>query len=255
MRIQCAGFYRTLLAVTTALVVTGNAAGSAETDFNQANQLYEKGQYGPAALAYKKIADAGPVSPALLFNEGNAWFKAGKVGLAITAYRQAENLDPRNPDIKANLRFARDQVKDSHLSQKPRWLRWVSFLSLNEWSVLFSISSAGWFVLLGLRKWKGSLKNTFSGYTASLGLLSLGLAAALGLAVQQRLVGKTSVVILPEAVIRRGPYEESQSYFTATDGTEFVVLEERGDWVEVMDGSQRIGWVPRKELNIIRGGA
>ena len=81
------------------------------------------------------------------------------------------------------------------------------------------------------------------------------LAVALGLAARQHLMGKTSIVILPEAVIRRGPYDESQSFFTAPDGAEFLVLEERGDWVEVMDGSQRIGWVPRNELSLLRGGA
>jgi tetratricopeptide (TPR) repeat protein len=237
-----------------AFLIPGKAAAGIGEDFNWASQLYEKGSYAEAAGACQKIIDQGAVSSALLFNLGNARFKAGKTGLAVAAYRQAEDLAPRDPDIRANLRFVRDQVKASRLSPAPWWRRWAFSLTLNEWSVLFSIAAAAWFVLLGLRTWNSALEAASSGYTAALAVIALGLAAGLGLAADRQLIEKTSVVVLPEAVIRRGPYADSQSYYTAPDGTEFIVIEERSGWVEVMDGAGRTGWAPRDEMAILPGG-
>ncbi len=53
-------------------------------------------------------------------------------------------------------------------------------------------------------------------------------------------------MIVPEAVARRGPMEESQSAFTAHDGTEMMVLCGTGDWLQVTDAARHIGWVRQK---------
>jgi Flp pilus assembly protein TadD len=68
-------------------------------------------QIREAAAAYEQILTNGAVSPALYFNLGNAHFKAGQLGRAIAAYRQAERLTPRDPDVRANLQFARNRVQ------------------------------------------------------------------------------------------------------------------------------------------------
>ncbi len=246
------------LALALGLMLAGparaQAEGGLEAAFTQANQLYEKGNYSAAAAAYEKLAAGGRVSAALLFNEGNAWFKSGKTGQAIAAYRAALEISPRDPDIKANLRFARDQVKTTRPPRPSKWLRWVRLLTLNEWSVAFSTAVAGWFALLILRTAQPSLKPALGGYTGGLGIASLGVAVGLAFAARQDLVDATAVVILPEAVIRHGPFDESKSYFTVPDGAELAFVESRGDWVEVMDGSRRLGWVPRREVAILKGG-
>ena len=251
-RVWRAGFLG--LALALGLVASGRAAEGLEAGFNQANQLYEKGNYAAAAAAYQKLAAGGRVSAALLFNEGNAWFKAGKMGQAIAAYREAGELAPRDPDIRANLRFAREQVKSSKPPISTKWLRWSRFLTLNEWSATFALATAAWFVLLILRTARPAWKAALGGYTAAAGLLSLGFAGTLAVAARLDLVERTVVVILPEAVVRHGPVEESQSYFTAPDGAELLLVDERGDWVEVADGAGRVGWVPGREVVVVRGG-
>src|SRR5689334_17765004 len=95
--------------------------------FDAANKLYEQGKYAEGAGAYEKILQTGTASPALYFNLGNAFFKSGQIGRAIIAYRQAQRLTPRDPDVRANLQFARNQVQGPTLAAS-RWERWLGAL-------------------------------------------------------------------------------------------------------------------------------
>ncbi len=220
--------------------------------FTQANRLYEEGKYTQAAAAYEKIMRTGTVSPALYFNLGNAWLKAGQIGRAVCAYRQAEILTPRDPDIRANLQIARSQAGDNTPALPgSRWTRWIGRLTLNEWTVAASAAAALFFLVLTAREIWPALKKSGAALTAVLGLASLGLAACLGLAVDQRLIEKSSVVIVSEAVVRRGPLPESQSVFTVHDGAELLVLESDGDWLQVSDAANHIGWLNQKEVALL----
>src|SRR5262249_50947196 len=98
--------------------------------FDAANKLYEQGKFNEAASAYEKLVQSGQVSAALYFNLGNAFFKAGQVGRAIAEYRRAEQLTPRDPDLRANLQFARKQIQGPTLAAS-RWHDWLGKLSLN----------------------------------------------------------------------------------------------------------------------------
>ena len=57
----------------------------------------------------------------------------------------------------------------------------------------------------------------------------------------------TAIVIAREATVRAGPLEESQSAFTANDGAELRVLDRKDDWLQVTDGTSRIGWLRREQ--------
>ena len=83
---------------------------SADARFDTANKLYAQSKFKEAATAYNQLIEEGSISPALYFNLGNAFFKSGQIGRAIGAYRQAEEMSPRDPDVRANLQFARNLV-------------------------------------------------------------------------------------------------------------------------------------------------
>ena len=90
-----------LLAVSPALAEDPSAL------FDAGNKLYEQGKYGEAAAAYLRLLERGDRSAAVYFNLGNACFKSGQIGRAILAYREAARVTPRDPDLRANLQFAR----------------------------------------------------------------------------------------------------------------------------------------------------
>jgi tetratricopeptide (TPR) repeat protein len=227
----------------------GARAESAAGPFDQANKLYEEGQYAPAAAAYEKMTQAGQVSAAVYFNLGNAWFKAGQVGRAICAYRRAGELAPRDPDVRANLQFARSQPGlGAPALPGSRWTRWTALLTLNEWTGLASAFVALYFVVLTARQIWPAWKKSSAGLAAGLAAAGAGWLVCLGLALDARFGAESSVVIVPEAVVRRSPLEESPSVFTARDGAELLVLDSKDGWLEVADAASHSGWVPQDEV-------
>jgi SH3-like domain-containing protein len=75
----------------------------------------------------------------------------------------------------------------------------------------------------------------------------LGVAAAIHFSMQ------TAVVVAPEVTARSGPFDEAQSSFTAHNGAELAVLDRRDNWLQVTDGSGRIGWLQRKQVEMLPG--
>jgi tetratricopeptide (TPR) repeat protein len=227
----------------------GARADSAPDPFDQANKLYEEGHYGPAAAAYEKMTQTGPVPAAVYFNLGNAWFKTGQLGRAICAYRQAQAMAPRDPAVRANLQFARNQPGlGAPAIPGSRWTRWVAFLTLNEWTGLASAVVALFFAVLTVRQIWPAWKKSGAGLTVALAAACVGCLICLALALDARFGAQSSVVIVPETVARLGPDEKAATVFTLHDGAELLVLDRNDGWLEVADAAKHLGWVPQDEV-------
>lgn len=233
---------RFLLLLFLSLSFLAHGAENLEERFREANRLYEQGNYPQAAKLYEAIAREGKVSAPLYFNLGNAYYKAGEVGEAVAAYLKANKLAPRDNAIRSNLRLARQQVGESTPAARTLWGR----LSLNEWSLLTAALLALFFLLLALKQFRPKIKILWPATIVI--LLSLVSGIGLAAAAQEALFVKSSVVSVPEAVVRRGPFEESAASFTAREGAELTIVDQQGDWVQVMDSRNRAGWLPRAQL-------
>jgi tetratricopeptide (TPR) repeat protein len=223
------------------------AAQDPAATFEAANKLYEQGNYSDAAALYEKLTARGQSSPVLLFNLGNACFKSGQVGKAIAAYRQAEQLNPRDPDIRANLQFARNQIQGPTIAPSATQ-RWLTTLTLNEWTVL--AASAAWlfFLVLGLLQWRPALKRPLRVPVILLALATIFLGCCLAADYSQTRLTRTAIVTARDAVVRHGPLDESQTAFTVHDGAELLVLDRKDDWLQVSIDPRRIGWVRRDQV-------
>ncbi|MGH7989019.1 MAG: SH3 domain-containing protein [Limisphaerales bacterium] len=243
--------FQILLAATAVCVFAGNVmAAGASSEFDMANKLYAEGKFSEAAGFYEKILKAGDTSPNLLFNYGNAEFKAGHLGRAIVAYRRAEQLSPRDADVRANLEFARNQVQGP-TSSANRWENWLGALTLNEWTVLAAVSFWLTFALLAARQIWPALKTVLRGFTRIVAIVMILSGVCCGAAVLIHVSQKTAVVVTPDLVARSGPFDDAQNVFTAHDGAEFAVLSRRGDWLQVADSSGKIGWLERRQVEIL----
>ena len=242
----------------TSLFLVGAAAGwlfagtalAVEADklFDTANKLYEERKYPEAAAVYETILDAGQTSPAIYFNLGNAHFKASQNGRAILAYLRAAQLTPRDPDIRANLQFARNQVQGPTL-RPTRLQRVFNTLSLDEWATLGVIGLWATFLQLALAQLRPVLKASLRTFTVLAGAATLLLAACLIAAISLNGAGQTVIVTRPSVAVRNGPLSESATAFTAQDGAELRILDHKDDWVQVTDGTRRAGWVQRAEVS------
>jgi len=218
-------------------------------EFDAANKLYAETKFADAATAYEKLAQSGVVSPALLFNLGNAYYKSGQVGRAIAAYRRAEQLSPRDADLRANLQFVRNQIQGP--TARPGFMeRTLGVLSLNEWAGLSS--GALWLTLglLALTQLRPALTDSMRGWIRLSALATIVLGIGLALAAQNAAPGRLVVVTTREATVRASPLESSERAFTANDGAELRVLDQKNDWWQVTDGDvRRFGWVKREQVS------
>jgi len=224
---------------------------SVDAQFDAANKLYAQSKFTDAAAAYEKIVKAGSVSPALYFNLGNAYFKAGQLGRAIAAYRQAEELAPRDPDVRANVQFARNRVQGPRLGMS-LWRQKLGTLSANEW---MAFATAAVWLTLGLliaRMIKPSLRATLRPWTLVAIVGSLLIFTGAKLAISQSASPRTAIVVVTDATVRNSPFEESPAAFTAHDGAELRVIDHKDDWLQVTDGNRNFGWVKRAAVELSR---
>lgn len=239
------------VALGPAIAAAGAATADALAQFEAANRLYEQGRFAEAARGYEAILKGGSFSPAVYFNLGNARFKAGELGRAVVAYRRAMQLSPRDPDVLANLRFAREQVHG------PKWQparpeQWLERLSLDEWTLL--AAGAFWLALglLAVRQVRPGLASWLRWPTRISVVAALGLGGALGTVWFEQTGRQIAVVIVREATARQGPFEESPEAFKVHDGAELRVLDGKDDWLQVGDGRRRPGWVKREAVYVLR---
>ena len=220
--------------------------------FSQANRLYEQGKFTESAAAYDNLIQVGVVSPALYFNAGNAWFKAGQVGRAVVAYRKAEQLAPRDPDVRANLQFARNHVAN-YIPALPgnRWTRWMNHISVDEWTVAASVSLGVFFIVMAAQQLWPATRKVLKAPTIALGLVTACLALCLYFDYTNT-QSKSGVVTTSEAVVRRGPFDESQSAFTVRDGAELLVVDSKDNWLQVADAAHHTGWIRTNQLAVVR---
>jgi tetratricopeptide (TPR) repeat protein len=230
-----------LFTLVTARAETPDAA------FDAANKLYAEGKYAAAATAFEKLGQEGQSSAALFFNLGNAYFKSGQIGRAIAAYRCAEQIAPRDPDIRANLRFARNQIVGP--TQPPtRSQQWLTQLTLNEWTAAAASFGWVWLILLTIPQWKPALKPALRNYALSAGLLTLLFALGTGLAYAEHRPGSLAIVTVGEAAIHNAPLDESPTPFSLHNGAELRVLDQKDDWLQVTTDPTRIGWLRRNQV-------
>ncbi|MGD0744734.1 MAG: SH3 domain-containing protein, partial [Verrucomicrobiota bacterium] len=87
----------------------------------------------------------------------------------------------------------------------------------------------------------------------ALALLTVFSGAALGLRAANYFSRRTAVVISASATARSGPFDEAQNAFAVHDGAELSVLDRHADWIQVADGSGKIGWLPVKQVEVLPG--
>lgn len=228
------------------------AATEVEARFDAANKLYAQNKFADAAAAYEKIIAEGSVSPAMYFNQGNAYFKAGQMGRAIAAYRQAEELSPRDPDVRANVQFARNRVQGPRVSMS-LWRQKLGTLSAKEWAACSTAAVWITFGLLMVRLLKPALSQTLRPGTLAAIVGSVTIIACAKLATSQSASDRLAIVITNDATIRNSPFEESPSTFTAHDGAELRVIDHKDDWLQVTDGNRNTGWVKRSAVTVAEG--
>jgi tetratricopeptide (TPR) repeat protein len=215
--------------------------------FEAANRLYMEEKYSEAATTYGILEQSGQKSAALYFNWGNALFKSQQLGRAIAAYRQALELAPRDPDIRANLEFARKQRQGPSLSPN-KSQQWLRRLTLNEWAMLTAAAIWIFFGALVLLQWRPALLRSLRGVLAVLGVGVVILCGSAIAAFHDRRGDQLAIVVTADAGVHNGPLDQSPNAFTVHDGAELAVLDRKDEWLQVEVDGGRAGWIRKDQV-------
>jgi len=228
------------------------AANNPQTVFFKANTHYHDGEYEAAVREYSGLIDSGMESGHLYFNLGNAYFKLGEIGKAIVSYERAERLIPSDPDLAANLAYARS-LTGVEPCDVPFWERAVfplhgrmSTTSL-AWTVsIFLALTFAALIVHRLAQLRGRAMLYVAGGFAFLSAVS-GVSLADQLVVDEW-PEHAVVVGAKDTPARFEPAEDGTVHFTLPEGTEVQVTEARQGWLQIVRCDGRRGWVPKAAL-------
>lgn len=255
------GLERRLGALLVVLLGAALLAGGARADepvragFFQGNQAYASGQYDEAVAAYERARSGGQESGALAFNLGNAYLKRGDIGRAIANYERAARLLPRDPDVAANLAFARERANLEAPAPSP-WQRLAAPLAFRATASELGIAfAAAWWLFWGLL----AARLLQPGWTAPLNRAAVAtalVAAIVGVSLAVRVTaveasGAAVVVAAGDTPVRFEPSANGTEHFTVMPGSDVTVLEEREGWRLVARADGRRGWLPAAAVEVV----
>ncbi len=228
----------------------------------EANAQYEDEEYAAAAQQYEALIDSGYEDAALYYNLGNAYFKSGDLGRAVLNYLRAEELSPRDPDIRANLEFARARTVDdvesggeslaASVSTGAR--RWVTVGEMGAISLLLWVVSAiaiGTLVVWRSVPRRAAVRN--GAFVASAAtLLSFLLLLSMLYANPN---DDSAVVVASEIDVVSGPGKQYELEFPLHGGAQVRLIDSRQGWVRIaLPGGDLQGWVPSDAVEALRRG-
>ena len=211
-----------------------------------------------AVARYERVIKEGElVNGSLFYNLGNAYFRLGDMGNAIANYRRAEKLIPRDANVQKNLAFARRNCQDNIQEPESRKVLktlffWHYDFSLGLRELLFVITLCG-ACLLGVVRLK--VKRNWLTTTIAVLFLTATVMAASMLTMELGERRTTyGVIIATEVEGRKGNSESYDKSFQAPlhAGTEFRLLESRGNWVEIQLADNQTCWLPTEAVVLIQ---
>jgi len=224
--------------------------------YNQANGLYNDGQFQAARDRYNQVAEYGVEDARLFYNLGNAHFKSGELGRAILWYERALQLAPRDGDIEANLRFANLVKQDRDPEDNNVVWRFLLdaffFPSLNELCISFSFLLLVLFVLSIRRMWS---RTAISAGGLVLIVSCIGLVVLdgvyLGVRIYHQVTVEEGIVVADQGTARSGPGKEQTAVFVVHEGTKVRIARRQGDWMLVRLSNGLGGWLPASVVEAI----
>ncbi len=227
--------------------------------FFKANRLYFNGEFEAAAATYESILKS--YKPGLFFNSrscgelfyniGNCYFRLEKNGEAILNYKRALMFMPRDADLKYNIEYLQDMIKDD-ISQKENIISdifGVKFFSKTEFALLFCLINFFLFLFLSIRFF---LKKEWTFYFVNIFLIFWIISGiSFGVMLKETIFDHRAVILEKEVDILAGPDQGDTLLFKVHEGT--MVHHERNEsgfsLIRLPDGKR--GWLISSAIKAI----
>ncbi|WP_426432095.1 tetratricopeptide repeat protein [Winogradskyella sp. HB-48] len=228
--------------------------------FDEANALYNDGKYAEAIDKYEAILESGQHSPELYFNLGNANYKLNNIAPSIYYYEKAKLLNPQDADIKNNLvGYAQNMTIDA-IETVPQvgFARIinnvVNTFSKDIWAKIAVIGVIVFVILFLLYHFSYATSKKRVAFVVS--LVSLFSACfSVVMAFQKESLDKKdnpAIVFAKESRVKSEANRTSEEVFRLHEGTKVQVLETYEDWKKIQLSDKSTGWIPSKDIKIIK---
>jgi hypothetical protein len=217
---------------------------AAQAAFDQASKPED---FVKVASMYQEMIDDGAVSGAVFYNQGNAWMRAKQNGRAIAAYRQAQRYNPHIPYLDENLQNALNaggSVRRPIIEIIMFWQNWLSYAEVIYFAAGAAILTF-FFATILLFTYRQKLWRRLVLGSAIVTAIMTASATYNWYRFDYIVHG---VITQADVVARKGNSESYEPALTEKlpDGTEFRLLEERGDWLLIRLPGGQEGWIDKR---------
>ena len=245
----------TLLILLSFFAFVGRAQENVDVWFEQANDVYNMGNYDSARIIYEKILATDMESVSLYYNLGNACYKMREYPMAIYYYEKALKLDPSNEEVQTNLAIANHAIVDK-IDPVPQsfiargWRNAKTSLSGDQWAwcsiVFFALLLVSLFLFLRSRR-VGLRKLGF--FAGILFLLVFGLSVTFSWQLKQAAETCDQAILMqPTVTVKSSPSEISVDLFVLHEGTKVTVLETTNGWSKIKIANGSVGWLTEDSI-------
>ena len=234
-----------ILVFTFIILIISNTFGVNQADIDF---YYKNGQYQQALDVYKTVLDKRYNDPDLLYNIGNVYYKLDKYGYAMGYYLHALKLNPYDADLKANIKLLKSKItQSSDIKDESNQLmdylffRWIS---INHSFLIFFILFIG---SVSLFAYRFIQKKKFKVYGICLFSLCFFFFTIFALKYYDIEIVDRGVILSDKTSVYSGPSEVLSVLFLLDKGSNFQLVQDQQEWVEIMLNNGFRGWVKRSD--------
>lgn len=232
--------------------------GQNEVLFEQANDLYNKGDFEDAISNYESILESGEHSAALYYNLANAHYKLNHIAPSIYYFEKALQLAPKDKEIQNNIAFARNMTIDA-IDKTPEIgfskisknvTTWLTFDLWAQLSVLLMVLFVVFYLVYYFNY--GSTKKRLA-FIAAMGFLILA-CCSVALAFNNRHLlenDRPAIVFAKESLVKSEPNLRSSESFKLHEGTKVQIMDTVNNWKKIKLADGKTGWIPNKDIKAL----
>ena len=227
--------------------------------FDQANVLYNDGNYTEALSKYKSIVEQDEHSAELYYNMANAHYKLNDIAPSIYYYEKALLLKPNDKEILNNIAYAKNMTIDAiEIIPEVGFSRLIknatNTMVFDNWAKL-AIALVVLFVLLFLMYYfsQSTGKKRLAFITSVSSLISAFIALAFAFnsyGLEQK--DQPAIVFAQESQIKSEPNLRSNEAFKIHEGTKVQVIDTVSNWSQIKLSDGKTGWVASDDIKMLK---
>lgn len=229
-----------------------------EVLFEQANDLYNKGDFEDAISNYETILSTGDHSSALYFNLANAHYKLNHIAPSIYYYEKALKLAPNDKEINNNIAFARNMTIDAIDTTPEIGLAKLSkdvtnWLTFDNWAKLSVVMMVLFVVFYLVYYFNDAATKKRLAFITSMSFLIVSFCAV-ALAYNNYNLTKNdqpAIVFAKETQVKSEPNLRSSESFKLHEGTKVQVLDTVNNWRKIKLADGKTGWISKMDIKAL----